>query len=132
MNKNIIKTDKAPLPIGSYNQGIVSNGFIFTSGQVAIDPVTGKLIKSSFKDRVEQVFTNLENILKASGSDLSNVVKFTVFLTDINRYTEVNEVFNSRLDEASAPARSLVEVSGLPAGTDVEIECIASQKKINS
>ena len=127
MNKKIIKTDKAPLPIGSYNQGIVSNGFIFTSGQVAIDPVTGKLIKSSFKDRVEQVFTNLENILKASGSDLSNVVKFTVFLTDINRYTEVNEVFNSRLDEASAPARSLVEVSGLPAGTDVEIECIASQ-----
>lgn len=127
MNKNIIKTDKAPLPIGSYNQGIVSNGFIFTSGQVAIDPVTGKLIKSSFKDRVEQIFTNLENILKASGSDLSNVVKFTVFLTDINRYTEVNEVFNSRLDEASAPARSLVEVSGLPAGTDVEIECIASQ-----
>ena len=127
MNKNIIKTDKAPLPLGSYNQGIVSNGFIFTSGQVAIDPVTGKLIKSSFKDRVEQVFTNLENILKASGSDLSNVVKFTVFLTDINRYTEVNEVFNSRLDEASAPARSLVEVSGLPAGTDVEIECIASQ-----
>ena len=127
MDKNIIKTDKAPLPIGSYNQGIVSNGFIFTSGQVAIDPVTGKLIKSSFKDRVEQVFTNLENILKASGSDLSNVVKFTVFLTDINRYTEVNEVFNSRLDEASAPARSLVEVSGLPAGTDVEIECIASQ-----
>ena len=127
MNKKIIKTDKAPLPIGSYNQGIVSNGFIFTSGQVAIDPVTGKLIKSSFKDRVEQVFTNLENILKASGSDLSNIVKFTVFLTDINRYTEVNEVFNSRLDEASAPARSLVEVSGLPAGTDVEIECIASQ-----
>ena len=127
MNKNIIKTEKVPLPIGSYNQGIVSNGFIFTSGQVAIDPVTGKLIKSSFKDRVEQVFTNLENILKASGSDLSNVVKFTVFLTDINRYTEVNEVFNSRLDEASAPARSLVEVSGLPAGTDVEIECIASQ-----
>ena len=127
MNKNIIKTNKAPLPIGSYNQGIVSNGFIFTSGQVAIDPVTGKLIKSSFKDRVEQVFTNLENILKASGSDLSNVVKFTVFLTDINRYTEVNEVFNSRLDEASSPARSLVEVSGLPAGTDVEIECIASQ-----
>ena len=127
MNKKIIKTDKAPLPIGSYNQGIVSNGFIFTSGQVAIDPVTGKLIKSSFKDRVEQVFTNLENILKASGSDLSNVVKITVFLTDINRYTEVNEVFNSRLDEASAPARSLVEVSGLPAGTDVEIECIASQ-----
>ena len=126
MNNKIIKTDKAPLPIGSYNQGIVSNGFIFTSGQVAIDPETGKLIKSSFKDRVEQIFTNLENILKASGSDLSNVLKFTVFLTDINRYTEVNEVFNSRLDEASAPARSLVEVSGLPAGTDVEIECIAS------
>ena len=125
MNKNIIKTDKAPLPIGSYNQGIVSNGFIFTSGQVAIDPVTGKLIKSSFKDRVEQVFNNLENILKAAGSDLSKVVKFTVFLTDMNNYADVNEVFNSRIAEQVAPARSLVAVTGLPAGTDVEIECVA-------
>ncbi len=125
MNKKIIKTDKAPLPIGSYNQGVISNGFIFTAGQIAINPETGKLIETSFKDRVDQIFNNLDNVLKAGGSDLSNVVKFTVFLTDMSNYAEINEVFNRRLDEKSAPARSLVAASGLPAGTDVEIECVA-------
>ena len=124
MIKKIVRTENAPLPIGSYNQGIISNGFVFTAGQIAIDP-TGKLITGSFQDRVEQVFNNLENILKAAGSDLSKVVKFTVFLTDMNNYADVNEVFNSRIDEQVAPARSLVAVSGLPAGTDVEIECVA-------
>ena len=127
MSRKIIKTDKAPLPIGSYNQGVVSNGFIFTAGQIPIDPETGQLIDGSFKEQVNQVFNNLEQILKASGSDLSRVVKFTVFLTSMNRYAEVNEVFNSRIEESSAPARSLVEVTGLPAGADVEIECIAFQ-----
>ncbi len=126
MSRKIIKTDKAPLPIGSYNQGVVSNGFIFTAGQIPIDPETGQLIDGSFKEQVNQVFNNLEQILKASGSDLSRVVKFTVFLTSMNRYAEVNEVFNSRIEESSAPARSLVEVTGLPAGADVEIECIAT------
>ncbi|HBR86998.1 MAG TPA: hypothetical protein DEA65_04075 [Candidatus Marinimicrobia bacterium] len=125
MVKKIIKTDKAPLPIGSYNQGVVSNGFVFTAGQVAIDPKTSKLIDGNFKDRVNQIFDNLENILIETGSGLSNAVKFTVFLTDMGNYADINEVFNSRLDEETAPARSLVEVSGLPAGTDVEIECVA-------
>tara|TARA_B100000959_G_scaffold160118_1_gene167742 strand:+ start:2374 stop:2763 length:390 start_codon:yes stop_codon:yes gene_type:complete len=125
MVKKIIKTDKAPLPIGSYNQGVVSNGFVFTAGQVAIDPKTSKLIDGNFKDRVNQIFDNLENILIETGSSLSNAVKFTVFLTDMGNYADINKVFNSRLDEETAPARSLVEVSGLPAGTDVEIECVA-------
>ena len=125
MVKKIIKTDKAPLPIGSYNQGVVSNGFVFTAGKVAIDPKTSKLIDGNFKDRVNQIFDNLENILIETGSSLSNAVKFTVFLTDIDNYADINKVFNSRLDEETAPARSLVEVSGLPAGTDVEIECVA-------
>jgi len=125
MSKKIVRTENAPLPIGSYNQGIISNGFVFTAGQIAIDPSTGKLIAGSFQDRVEQVFNNLENILIAAGSDLSKVVKFTVFLTDMNNYADVNEVFNRRIDEQVAPARSLVAVSGLPAGTDVEIECVA-------
>tara|TARA_B100001079_G_scaffold139956_2_gene119863 strand:- start:126 stop:515 length:390 start_codon:yes stop_codon:yes gene_type:complete len=125
MVKKIIKTDKAPLPIGSYNQGVVSNGFVFTAGQVAIDPKTSKLIDGNFKDRVNQIFDNLENILIETGSGLSNAVKFTVFLTDMGNYADINKVFNSRLDEETAPARSLVEVSGLPAGTDVEIECVA-------
>ena len=125
MEKKIIKTDKAPLPVGSYNQGVVANGLIFTAGQIAIDPSTGKLIDGSFKDRVNQIFNNLENILKAAESDMTNVVKFTVFLTNMKNYVDVNEVFNSRLDEAIAPARSLLEVSDLPIGTDVEIECVA-------
>jgi 2-iminobutanoate/2-iminopropanoate deaminase len=125
MEKKIIKTDKAPLPVGSYNQGVVANGLIFTAGQIALDPSTGKLIEGSFKDRVNQVFDNLENILQAAESDMTNVVKFTVFLTNLKNYVDVNEVFNSRLDEAISPARSLVEVSALPVGTDVEIECVA-------
>ena len=125
MNKKIIKTDKAPLPIGSYNQGVISTGFIFTAGQIAINPETGNLIETSFKDRVDQIFNNLDKVVKAGGSDLTNVVNFTVFLTDMSNYAEINEVFNRRLDEKTHPARSLVADSGLTAGTDVEIECVA-------
>ena len=125
MDKTVITDARAPNPIGSYNQAVISNGFVFTAGQIAIDPDTGKLIEGSFKDRVEQVFKNLSAILEHAGTDLSKVVKFTVFLTDMSYYGDVNDVFNVWLDEANAPARSLVAVKGLPADTDVEIECIA-------
>ena len=126
MERKIINTNKAPLPIGAYNQGIVTNGFIFTAGQVPIDPATGNLIKGNFKERVRQVMKNLNNILEESGSTLSNVAKFTVFLTDMSNYAAVNEVFSEFIKESHAPARSLVAVSALPAGTDIEIECIAT------
>ena len=126
MERKIINTNKAPLPIGAYNQGIVTNGFIFTAGQVPIDPATGNLIKGNFKERVRQVMKNLNNILEESGSTLSNVAKFTVFLTDMSNYAAVNEVFSEFIKESNAPARSLVAVSALPAGTDIEIECIAT------
>ena len=125
MDKTVITDAHAPNPIGSYNQAVIANGFVFTAGQIAIDPDTGKLIEGSFKDRVEQVFKNLSAILELAGTDLSKVVKFTVFLTDMSYYGDVNDVFNVWLDEANAPARSLVAVKGLPADTDVEIECIA-------
>ena len=125
MDKTVISDAHAPNPIGSYNQAVIANGFVFTAGQIAIDPDTGKLIEGSFKDRVEQVFKNLSAILELAGTDLSKVVKFTVFLTDMSYYGDVNDVFNVWLDEANAPARSLVAVKGLPADTDVEIECIA-------
>ena len=125
MDKTVITDARAPNPIGSYNQAVISNGFVFTAGQIAIDPDTGKLIEGSFKDRVEQVFMNLSAILERAGTDLSKVVKFTVFLTDMSYYGDVNDVFNVWLDESNAPARSLVAVKGLPADTDVEIECIA-------
>ena len=126
MERKIINTNKAPLPIGAYNQGIVTNGFIFTAGQVPIDPATGNLIKGNFKERVRQVMNNLNNILEESGTTFSNVAKFTVFLTDMSNYAAVNEVFSEFIKESHAPARSLVAVSALPAGTDIEIECIAT------
>tara|TARA_B100001750_G_C15106215_1_gene397861 strand:+ start:210 stop:593 length:384 start_codon:yes stop_codon:yes gene_type:complete len=126
MERKIINTNKAPLPIGAYNQGIVTNGFIFTAGQVPIDPATGNLIEGNFKERVRQVMKNLNNILEESGTTFSNVAKFTVFLTDMSNYAAVNEVFSEFIKESHAPARSLVAVSALPAGTDIEIECIAT------
>ena len=126
MSRRVITDANAPNPIGAYNQAVIANGFIFTAGQIAIDPATGKLIEESFKARVHQVFKNISAILDHANTNFGNVVKFTVFLTDMNNYAEVNEVFNEWLDEANAPARSLVAVRGLPAGTDVEIECIAT------
>ena len=126
MDRTVITDAHAPNPIGSYNQAVIANGFVFTAGQIAIDPDTGKLIEGRFNDRVDQVFKNLSAILERAGTDLSKVVKFTVFLTDMSHYGDVNDVFNLWLDEANAPARALVSVKGLPADTDVEIECIAT------
>jgi 2-iminobutanoate/2-iminopropanoate deaminase len=126
VKRKIIHTKKAPLPIGAYNQGIVTNGFVFTAGQVAIDPATGNLIEGSFKDRVRQVMKNLNSILEEAGTNFSRVTKFTVFLTDMSNYAAVNKVFSEFIKESNAPARSLVAVSALPAGTDIEIECIAT------
>ena len=126
MSRRVITDANAPNQIGAYNQAVIANGFIFTAGQIAIDPATGKLIEESFNARVHQVFKNLSAILDHANTNFGNVVKFTVFLTDMNNYAEVNEVFNEWLDEANAPARSLVAVRGLPADTDVEIECIAT------
>ncbi len=125
MERSVINDANAPNPIGSYNQAVVANGFVFTAGQIPIDPSNGELVDGSFKDRVDQVFKNLSAILERAGTDLSKVVKFTVFLTDMAQYSDVNDVFNKWLDEDNAPARSLVAVKGLPAGTDVEIECVA-------
>tara|TARA_B100001765_G_scaffold212442_1_gene176537 strand:+ start:1128 stop:1511 length:384 start_codon:yes stop_codon:yes gene_type:complete len=125
MKNQIINTSKAPQPIGAYNQAIISNGFVFTAGQVPIDPDTGNLIEGIFKERVRRVLMNLKSILEEAGTNLSNVAKFTVFLTDISNYTEVNEVFNEFIRDSEAPARSLIEVSSLPADADIEIDCIA-------
>ena len=126
MKNQIINTSKAPQPIGAYNQAIISNGFVFTAGQVPIDPDTGNLIEGNFKERVRRVLMNLKSILEEAGTNLSNVAKFTVFLTDISNYAEVNEVFNEFIRDSEAPARSLIEVSSLPAGADIEIDCIAA------
>ena len=126
MKNQIINTSKAPKPIGAYNQAVIRNGFVFTSGQVPIDPNTGKLVDGSFKERVRIVMNNLKFILEKAETDFSNVTRFSVFLTDISNYSEVNEVFNEFIKDGDAPSRSLIEVSSLPAGADIEIDCIAA------
>ena len=126
MKNRIINTLNAPKPIGAYNQAVISNGFVFTAGQVPIDPNTGGIVDGNFKERVRRVMNNLKSILEEAETNLSNVTKFTVFLTDISNYSEVNEVFSEFINDNEAPARSLIEVSSLPAGADVEIDCIAS------
>ena len=103
MKNKIINTSRAPQPIGAYNQAIISNGFVFTAGQVPIDPNTGNLIKGNFKERVRRVMNNLKSILEEAETNLSHVTKFTVFLTDISNYTEVNEVFNEFMNDSKAP-----------------------------
>ncbi|MDP6877404.1 MAG: Rid family detoxifying hydrolase, partial [Candidatus Marinimicrobia bacterium] len=104
MKNQIINTSKAPKPIGSYNQAVIRNGFVFTSGQVPIDPNTGKIVDGSFKERVRRVMDNLKFILEEAETDFSNVTRFSVFLTDISNYSEVNEVFNEFIKDGDAPS----------------------------
>ena len=125
MDRKIIHTPKAPKAVGTYNQAVVSGNFVFTSGQIAIDPGTGKLIEGSFSDRVDQILKNLNAILVAAGSDLTKSIRLTVFLTDMKNFSELNEVFLKRFEGMDPPARSTVEVCALPLGTDVEIDCVA-------
>ena len=123
-NLKSISTDKAPKAIGPYSQAVVVNDLVFVSGQIPIDPKTGNLSNDSFKNQVKLVLDNISEILKASNTSLSNVVKTTVFIKDINNFGEFNEVYGTYFNE-NKPARSLVEVNNLPKGALVEIECIA-------
>jgi len=120
----IVKTDKAPTAIGPYSQGIVANGFLFTAGQIAIDPATGQVIEGDVKAQTNRVLQNLTEVLAASGASWRHVVKTTVYLHDMNDFPTVNEVYASMIGDAR-PARSTVQVSGLPRGVLVEIDAIA-------
>ena len=123
--KNIIRTDAAPAAIGPYNQAVEINGLIYTAGQIPLDPATGKLVETSFSDRVYQVMHNLEAILKAGGSDFTKVVKTNIYVTDLGQYAELNRIYGEFFPGENAPARAAVQVAGLPLGTDVEIEMVA-------
>lgn len=125
--KNIIRTEKAPAALGPYNQAVEINGLIFTAGQIPLDPVTGKLVETSFADRVHQVMKNLEAILEEAGSDFSKVVKTNIFVTDLGKYAELNAIYGEYFSGDYAPARAAIQVVALPLGTDVEIEMIASK-----
>ena len=122
--KKIVKTDKAPAPVGPYNQAIISGDFIFTAGQIALDPESGELEGADIKLQTERVIQNMKAVLEEAGSELSKVVKTTVFLKNMDDFMAMNEVY-ARYFSDEAPARSAVEVSRLPKDVLVEIECIA-------
>ena len=120
-----IHTDKAPKAIGPYSQAVHHHYFVFTSGQIPLNPETGVLVTDNFKAEVLQVLSNLDAVLTASGSSLKKVAKLTVFLTDLSNFSELNEVFNTYFDE-HLPARSAVQVSALPMNARVEIEAVGT------
>ena len=120
----VISTTKAPAAIGPYSQAIEVNGFVFASGQIPIDPATGQFVEGGIKEQTRQSLTNAQNILKEAGTDLSHVVKTTVYLSDIANFAPMNEVYAQFFTEPF-PARSAVAVKDLPKGALVEIEVIA-------
>lgn len=125
--KKIIETSKAPAPVGPYNQAIEVNGLVFVSGQIALDPESGDLVISSIQDETKKVFSNIIAILEEAGLSLENVVKCTVFVSDINQYGAINTVYSEYFQEETAPARELVQVSALPKGVNIEISVIAAR-----
>jgi 2-iminobutanoate/2-iminopropanoate deaminase len=124
MSKEIVATDKAPKAIGPYSQGVKAGGFVFFSGQIPLDPVTGLLQGTDIAGQTEQVMNNIANLLNAAGLDFTDVVKSTIFLTDLANFATVNEIYGRRFP-LNPPARSTVEVKGLPKGAAVEIEVTA-------
>ncbi len=120
----MIHTDRAPRPIGPYSQAIKFGKFLFTSGQLAIDPTTNQLVNGSIEAQTRRVLDNIKEILEATKSSLKEVIKVTVFLKNMNDYQKFNEVYSLYFED-SKPARSCVEVSNLPLGAAVEIEVIA-------
>lgn len=125
MTKSIIKTDKAPAPIGPYNQAVTYGGLLYISGQICIDPATGELNNKDLATETRQVMENLKAILAEAGTDFSSVIKTTIFLTDMHRFGEVNEIYGSYFT-ADFPARETVQVSALPKFVNVEISMIVA------
>ena len=126
MSKKPITIDGTPKAIGPYSQGIVTGKLLFTSGQLPIDPATGKIPDVSIEKHAHQAFKNLEAIAKAAGTSLDKVVKTTVFLSDINNFQAVNQVYAQYFNEPF-PARSAFQVAALPLGADVEVEAVIEQ-----
>ena len=124
MEKRIINTGNAPAPIGPYNQAVMANNTLYISGQICIDPSTGNLKNKDIQEETHQVMQNLKNILQEAGMSFNNVVKTTIFLTDMHRFGEINEIYGKYFD-GDFPARETVQVSALPKFVNVEISMIA-------
>ncbi|MDT7832961.1 Rid family detoxifying hydrolase [Flavobacteriaceae bacterium S356] len=124
--KKIIQTEKAPAPIGPYNQAVLSGNTLYTSGQIAIDPTTGKLnLGNSIGEETTLVMENMKAVLEAAEMTFENVVKTSIFISDMHNFADINEVYAQYFDEATAPARETVEVANLPKFVNVEISMIA-------
>ncbi len=126
MSKKIVNTENAPSPVGPYNQSIVVSGsMVFVSGQIASDPKTNALVMTSIEDETHQVMSNVQAVLKANQCTMDDVVSCSVFVKNMEHYGQINSVYGSYFDEATAPTRALVEVSRLPKDVRVEISAIA-------
>ncbi len=125
MSVKIVHTDQAPAAIGPYSQGVVANGFLYTAGQIALDPATGQVLAGNVAAQTDRVMANLGAVIATVGATWKDVVKTTVFLYDLNDFPVVNEVYGKVLGDAR-PARSTVQVAGLPRGVLVEIEAVVA------
>ncbi len=124
--KTIIKTDKAPTPIGPYNQAVMHRNMLYTSGQIAIDPNTNELVLDSIEAETELVMQNLKAVLYAANMTFENVIKSSIFISDMHNFSRINAVYAKYFNEATAPARETVEVANLPKFVNVEISVIAA------
>lgn len=123
--KKIITTQKAPAPVGAYSQAVLINNMLFTSGQIAIHPENGNLILENIKTETKQVMENLKAVLREANMTFKNVVKTSIFITDMNDFTAINDVYGSYFNNETAPARETVQVASLPKNVNVEISMIA-------
>ncbi|WP_130733639.1 RidA family protein [Flavobacterium sp. J27] len=123
--KKIIFTDKAPAPIGPYNQAVLVGNTLYTSGQIAINPVNGELVLTDIETETKQVMENMKAVLEAAEMTFENVIKTSIFISDMNDFTKINTVYGSYFDEKTAPARETVQVACLPKNVNVEISMIA-------
>ncbi len=123
--KKIITTNKAPQPIGPYNQAVLKGDTLYTSGQIALDPITGELVIGSIEEETKQVMENMKEVLTAAGMTFENVVKTSIFISDMHNFSKINEVYGQYFDNQTAPARETVEVANLPKFVNVEISMIA-------
>lgn len=124
--KKIIRTENAPAPIGPYNQATIHNGTLYISGQIALDPKTGELITANIEDETHQVMRNIQGVLEAAECTFENILKCSVFVSDINLFGRINAVYGQYFNEETAPARELVQVANLPRFVNVEISVIAA------
>jgi len=130
MTRSIIKTSKAPAPVGPYSQAISCGNILFVSGQIPLDPESGELVGNSFAEQCHRVLLNLKIILEEGGSGLDSVLKVTIYMKNLAQFGELNEIYSEYFD-VSKPARACVEVSNLPKGADVEMDAIAEIFYVN-